>query len=265
MSHPDLAEILDLDADVLQDYHREVMTWVVSLLPRRPRIIDLGAGTGTAALALARQVPDADVVAVDVSESMLEHIGRQARLLGVDGRVRTVQADLDQPWPPLGPADLVWASASLHHMAGPGRALTQALATLRPGGVLVVTEPDSFPHFLPDQAGAALEERCHAALAEVRAEAGMHMGEQWRVHLAEAGFTVEAERHFDIVLQPPLPAATGRYAQVSLQRMRHGLDGRLSTSDFAALDALTAGVLGRDDLTVRATRTVWLARRPMES
>ena len=91
------------------------------------------------------------------------------------------------------------------------------------------------------------------------------MGEQWRVHLAEAGFTVEAERHFDIVLQPPLPAATGRYAQVSLQRMRHGLDGRLSTSDFAALDALTAGVPGRDDLTVRATRTVWLARRPMES
>jgi hypothetical protein len=150
-------------------------------------------------------------------------------------------------------------------MADPGRALTQALATLRPGGVLVVTEPDSFPHFLPDEAGAALEERCHAALAEVRAEAGMHMGEQWRVHLAAAGFTVEAERHFDIVLQPPLPAATGRYAQVSLQRMRHGLDGRLSTNDFAALDALTAGVLGRDDLTVRATRTVWLARRPMES
>ena len=265
MAHSHLAEMLDLDADVLHEYHRDVITWVGSLTPARPHIIDLGAGTGTGALALARQLADAEVVAVDVSEQMLEHLRRKARALGVADRIRTVQADLDQPWPPLGPADLVWASASLHHMAGPGRALTQALATLRPGGVLVVTEPDSFPHFLPDQAGAALEERCHAALAEVRAEAGMHMGEQWRVHLAEAGFTVEAERHFDIVLQPPLPAATGRYAQVSLQRMRHGLDGRLSTNDFAALDALTAGVLGRDDLTVRATRTVWLARRPMES
>jgi SAM-dependent methyltransferase len=262
MSHPDLAEILDLDADVLHEYHREVMAWVASLLPGRPRIIDLGAGTGTAALALARQVPDADVVAVDVSESMLEHLGRQARLLGVDGRVRTVQADLDQPWPALGPADLVWAAASLHHMADPGHALAQAFATLRPGGLLAVTELGSFPRFLPDPAGAALEERCHAALAQARTEAGMHMDEDWGARLAEAGFTIEAERHVDIALRPPLPAAAGRYALVSLQRARHGLDGRLGASDLAALDAVLAELPGRDDLTVRTGRAVWLARRP---
>ena len=262
MAHPDLAEILDLDADVLQEYHREVMTWVASLLPGQARIIDLGAGTGTAALALARQLPDAEVVAVDVSESMLEHIQRQARLLGVADRVRTVQADLDQPWPALGPADLVWAAASLHHMADPGDALAQAFATLRPGGVLAVTELGSFPRFLPDPAGAALEERCHAALAEARTEAGMHMDEDWGGRLAEAGFTIEAERHFDIALRPPLPAAAGRYALVSLQRARHGLDGRLGASDLAALDAVLAGLPGRDDLTVRTGRAVGLARHP---
>jgi trans-aconitate methyltransferase len=262
MSHPDLAEILDLDADVLHEYHREVMAWVASLLPGRPRIIDLGAGTGTAALALARQVPDADVIAVDVSESMLEHLGRQARLLGVDGRVRTVQADLDQPWPALGPADLVWAAASLHHMADPGHALAQAFATLRPGGLLAVTELGSFPRFLPDPAGAALEERCHAALAQARTEAGMHMDEDWGARLAEADFTIEAERHVDIALRPPLPAAAGRYALVSLQRARHGLDGRLGASDLAALDAVLAELPDRDDLTVRTGRAVWLARRP---
>ncbi|MBC6465869.1 class I SAM-dependent methyltransferase [Actinomadura alba] len=265
MAHSHLAEMLDLDADVLHEFHRDVITWVGSVTPARSRIIDLGAGTGTGALALARQLPDAEVVAVDVSESMLEHLRHKASALGVADRIHTVQADLDQLWPPLSPADLVWASASLHHMADPGRALTQALATLRPGGALVVTELDSFPRFLPDEAGAALEDRCHDALAEIRAEAGMHMGEDWGARLAEAGFIVEAERHFDIALQPPLPAATGRYAQVSLQRMRHGLDGRLDAGDLAALDALAAGVPGRDDLTVRATRTVWLARRPEES
>jgi hypothetical protein len=150
-------------------------------------------------------------------------------------------------------------------MADPGRALTQTLTTLRPGGVLVVTEMDSFPRFLPDEAGSALEDRCHAALAELRAEAGMHMGEDWGVRLTEAGFTVEAEQHYDIALQPPLPATTGRYAQVSLQRIRHGLDGRLDANDLADLDAAAAGVLGRDDLIVRASRTVWLARRPEEN
>jgi SAM-dependent methyltransferase len=262
MTHSPLAEMLDLDAEVLHQYHRDLITWVSSLAPGRPLIIDLGAGTGTGALALARQLPDAQVVAVDVSEPMLEHLQHKARALGVADRIRTVQADLDQPWPALGPADLVWASASLHHIADPDRALTQIHAALRPGGVLAVVELDSFPRFLPDEAGAALEERCHAALAAIRAEAGMHVGADWGACLAKAGFTVEAERRFGIALRAPLPAAAGRYAQVSLQRMRHGLDGHLDAGDLAALDAVAADVLGRDDLTVRAARTVWLARRP---
>jgi SAM-dependent methyltransferase len=262
MTHPPLAEILDLDAEVLHRHHHDLITWVGSLTADRPLIIDLGAGTGTGTLALTRRLPDAQVVAVDVSEPMLEHLQSKAHALGVADRIRTVQADLDQPWPALGPADLVWASASLHHLADPDRVLTQVLAALRPGGVLAVTEIDSLPHFLPDEAGAALEERCNAALAEIRAEAGMHMGEDWGARMTKAGFTVEAERRFDIVLHAPLPAATGRYAQATLQRMRHGLDGRLGAGDLAALDTIAEGVLDRDDLTVRATRMVWLARRP---
>jgi SAM-dependent methyltransferase len=262
MEHPDLADMLDLDAEVLHQHHDDVIAWAAATLPGQPRIIDLGAGTGTATLALARQRPDASVIAVDVSGPMLEKIRHKAGALGVADRVVTVQADLDQPWPVIGPADLVWAANSLHHVADPGRALAQAFTALRPGGVLVVAEVDSFPRFLPDDAGAALEERGHAAMAEIRAEAGMHMDEDWGARLAEAGFEVEAQRHFDIVLRPPLPAATGRYAQVCLQRIRHGLDGRLSPADLAALDAAEASAPGRDDLIVRASRTAWLARRP---
>ena len=49
--------------------------------------------------------------------------------------------------------------------------------------------------------------------------------------------------------------------------MRSGLDGRMSAGDLATLDALIDsdgpdGVLQRDDLTVRAERTVSAARRP---
>jgi SAM-dependent methyltransferase len=266
MAHSDMAEVLDLDVEVLHEYHREVMTWAASLVPGRGRIVDLGAGTGNAALALARELQEAEVIAVDVSEAMLEEIGRKAQALGVAGRVRTVQADLDQhPWPALGPADLVWAANSLHHVADPGHVLGHVFATLRPGGALMVTEVGTFPRFLADladPAGAALEERGHAAMAAARTEAGMHMDEDWAARFAEAGFAVEAERRFDILLRPPLPAAAGRYAQVSLQRVRHGLEGGLGADDLAALDAIAAGVLGRDDLTVRTSRTVWLARRP---
>lgn len=259
-----LAEVLDLDAEVLHEYHHDLIAWVASRLPARARIVDLGAGTGTGAFALARQVPDADVVAVDVSEPMLDHLRDRARTLGLADRIRTVRADLDQPWPGLGPADLVWASASLHHLADPGAALGRARETLRPGGVLVVAELDSFPRFLPDGPGADLEERCHAALATIRTEAGLHMDEDWGARLAEAGFAVEAQRHVDIDLRSPLPPAAGRYAELSLRRMRHGLEGRLAADDLATLDALADGVAGRQDLVVRAARTVWLARSPAQ-
>lgn len=262
--HCDLAEQLDLDAEVLHEHHRDVITWVASLAPDRPHIIDLGAGTGTGTLALARHLPDAEVIAVDIDEAMLGHIEHKAHALGVADRVRTVQADLDQPWPAIGPADLVWAAKSMHHVADPARVLAQAHAVLRPGGVLAISEMDSFPRFLPDEAGAALEERGQAAMAQARAEAGMHMDEDWGARLAAAGFAVEAERHFDIVLPPPLPAAAGRYAQVTLQRMRHGLEDRLSAADLAALDTAAASAPDRDDLVIRATRTVWIGRRPKD-
>lgn len=262
MAHSHMTEMLDLDADVLHEFHDDLIAWVGAQTHDRPLVVDLGAGTGTGALALARRIPGAQVIAVDVDEDMLERIRHKASALGLADRIRTVPADLDQPWPALGPADLVWASASLHHMADPGRTLAQILAVLRPGGVFAAVELDSFPHFLTDDASAALEERCHAVLAELRAEAGMHMDEDWGVRLAEAGFTVEAQRRFDIALEPPLPAATSRYAQVSFERMRHRLDGRLDTGDLAALDDIVARAPGRQDYTVRTSRTVWLARRP---
>jgi SAM-dependent methyltransferase len=258
-----LEQILDLDAEVLHEYHSDLIRWVGSLAPDRPLIVDIGAGTGTGSLALAQARPDATVVAVDVSESMLEHLRHRAHERGLADRIRTVQADLDEPWPDLGPADLLWASASMHHMADPGRAVAQAFATLRPGGRLVVSELDSFPRFLPDGADAALEERGHAIMAELRTEAGMHMDEDWAVRLTDAGFTVEEQRHADIALQPPLPAAAGRYAQISLARMRERLGERLSPEELSTLDIIVAGLPDRDDLTVRTARTVWLAHRPL--
>jgi len=261
MAHAHLAEMLDLDAEVLHDYHHEVTTWVTGQLPDRPRLIDVGAGSGTGTIALARARPDAEVVAVDVDEEMLSHLREQAAAAGVADRVRTVQADLDRPWPAIGPADLVWAAASMHHMASPAFALAQAHAVLRPGGLFAITELDSFPHFLTDPAGAALEDRCHDAVAKRRTEAGLHMDENWTARLIEAGFTVEAERRFDIALKPPLPAPVNRYAQVSLQRLLHGLADHLPAEDVASLQSLTTTLPTRTDLEVRTTRRVWLARR----
>src|SRR6266513_344424 len=82
MAHEHMADLLDLDAEVLSEYHREVAEWVSANLTERARVIDVGAGTGTGTLALARQLPDAEVVALDVDEEMLKHIQDKARAGG---------------------------------------------------------------------------------------------------------------------------------------------------------------------------------------
>ncbi|MFJ6698132.1 class I SAM-dependent methyltransferase [Streptomyces sp. NPDC091272] len=272
-----LPELLDLDAEVLHSYLSEVTDLLGELTVDAPprHILDLGSGTGTGTLALLRRFEGAEVTAVDMSEDMLQRVTDKVRNAGIDGgRLRTVQADLDTDWPrDLGPVDLMWASASLHHMADPDRALAEIHATLRPGGLLAVAEMDAspFPRFLSEKIEAelgrpGLEERCHAALAGQHAEAVPHLGDDWGSRLTAAGFAVAAERRFDIRLSAPLPAATGRYARATLARLRDHFRDDMDTEDIAALAVLLDGdgpgsILRRDDLTVRTTRLLWVGRK----
>jgi len=121
--HDALAEMLDLDAEVLHEYLAEVTAWLRERAGGRTvRILDLGAGTGTGSLALAERFPEAEVLAMDMSAPM-HRLRDKARALGMADRIHTRQADLDAAWPAVEPVDLVWAAGSLHHLAAPDRVL----------------------------------------------------------------------------------------------------------------------------------------------
>ncbi|MEV4373963.1 class I SAM-dependent methyltransferase [Nonomuraea sp. NPDC049637] len=257
-----LADLLDLDAEVLGPFLDELTAWVGEQTGRTPHTVaDLGAGTGTGTLALARRFPAAEVVAVDRSPVMLDRLRAVARGQGLGERVRVVQADLDAALPPIGTPDLVWAAASLHHVEDPARLLREVHAALRPGGLLAVVEMDGMPRLLSDEAGAALEARCREALAG----SGPDPYPDWGPVLAAAGFEVAARHDFPIEVRPAPPGAV-RYARAVLGGYRSRLDGHLAADDLAALDRLlSAGSpesLDRRELVVRGTRTAWAARRP---
>lgn len=263
------AEILDLDAEVLAEYTTAITAWLP--LRNAPRaIVDLGAGTGAGTFTLLEHFPDAHVTAVDSSVAHLRRLRDKACAAGLLERVDTLAADLDaSDWPHLGTPDLVWASASMHHLADPIRALSKAHDVLEPGGLLAVVELAGLPRFLPATAPAerpGLEDRCHAATAAFHAEHVPHRGADWTPLLSTAGFTVEDTRTFTVDIPAARTPAVGRYALATLRRLRHNVAGALSAADLAALDRLldTAGpdsLLRRDDLALRTERTVWAARR----
>ncbi|WP_244929097.1 class I SAM-dependent methyltransferase [Nocardioides sp. W7] len=252
------ATVLDLDGEVLGSHLQEVLDWATAGL--EPRVVaDLGAGTGTGTRLLARRFPEATIVAVDRSEQHLAHLRTQLSASYDAGRLRTVSADLDAGWPAAADgAELVWTASALHHLADPARLLREAHAALAPGGVLVAVEIAELPRFLPAEVGDGLEER----LQEVLAAAGWNTHPDWRPVLELAGFSVEHRVLGGRV--EPLPASAAAYAQTWLGRVRHGLGDALAEADRDLLDQLLGdgpdGLRHRGDLTVRGSRSVWLAR-----
>ncbi|NUV70052.1 class I SAM-dependent methyltransferase [Streptomyces sp. CAI-121] len=266
-----LPEILDLDAALFAP-HLTALTGRIACLAGDDvrHIVDLGSGTGTGTFALLEQFPTARVTAVDSSPAMLERLVSAARERGLGDRVRTLEADAGAGLPGVADADLVWASASLHHLDDPATALAGIRAALRPGGLLAVAEVDGMPSFLPTDGGPGeLEARCRAALDGLHAERLPHRGADWGSLLTAAGFSVEQERAEPWELRAPLPEGAGRYAFLVFERIRGSLDGRVDADDLAALDRLIDGgpedVRHRDDLVVRSTRRTWMARPTQES
>ncbi|HEX4088119.1 MAG TPA: class I SAM-dependent methyltransferase [Trebonia sp.] len=267
----DYTDLLELDAEVLRDYWADALDWVQTMAAgaARTRLLDLGAGTGTGAIGLARRFPDAEVVALDVSPVSVAKIAAKAAAADLGGRVKPVEADLDAGWPDLGPLDLTWASASLHHMADPARVLRDALDATRPGGLIAVSEFASQLLFLPDDLGfgrAGFEGRVTDVLGHAYTEEMPTLGSQWAPRLADAGWAVVAEREFLIDMDPPTHPSATRYASGWFARLSDGLADRLEPDDQATLAALLdAGspraLVNRTDLHIRGGRTITIGRR----
>jgi ubiquinone/menaquinone biosynthesis C-methylase UbiE len=124
---------------------KDVLDWAVDSMPldRSFRVIDVAAGTGLLALAVSPFVQS--VVAVDITQAMLDEGVRSAKAKGIQNAAFRLGNAYD-----LGETaayDLAMSRIAFHHMDTPELVLGQMIEAVRPGGHVVV-----FDLLSPDEA-----------------------------------------------------------------------------------------------------------------
>jgi SAM-dependent methyltransferase len=236
-------------------------------------VLDIGCGPGVGACELATRFPDADVFAIDSSPGMLGRATQRIARHGLGDRVHTHVADLPRGLDSLAPADVIWASMSLHHMGDEVATLRVLREHLDHAGILALAEVADPIRFLPDALdlgapglGARLDEAERTWFASMRAGlADSVPSADLAQMVADAGFEVLGDRVVRLRHDPPLSAAARQVAHEHLVRVRDRLAPSLDDVDRAALDDLTdpdasRGVRHRPDVFVAASRRIVLAR-----
>jgi SAM-dependent methyltransferase len=195
------------------------------------RYLEVGSGTGADAIELARR-SGAEVVGVDSSVAMAEEARRR-------GLGQALVADAHALPFGAGVFDGAWADRTFQHLADPGRALAELARVVRPGGAVVVADPDYGTQVvnIRDQDLADRVLRFRAGVGSWR------LGHQMPRLFAEAGLVhVRAEAVPIVVADPAaLDNALGLRTWAGLAAARGLLEQADATRWEAALDEASAG------------------------
>jgi len=127
---------LALMSQLLDPMHRR---YIESLgISRDARVLEVGCGNGSMSMWMAEHIaPAGHIVAVDLDLSLVD----DAHASSVEFRQGDIVAGPVDP----GCFDFVTARAVLHHVADANAATGNLIASLKPGGVILLIEPDFLP------------------------------------------------------------------------------------------------------------------------
>jgi len=102
------------------------------------QILDIGSGPGDLVIEIARRLPDARLIGVDLAPAMIDIARGSARAAGLQTRISFELADAARLPVDDGSIDVVVSSLSLHHWDQPPAVFAEVHRVLRPGGFSLV-------------------------------------------------------------------------------------------------------------------------------
>ncbi|MFJ2900889.1 class I SAM-dependent methyltransferase [Streptomyces sp. NPDC087212] len=272
----ELADHLESQAEVFTPLYERAMAWLTGKQTEPGLVVDAGSGPGVLSGLLAEAFPGARVVAVDSSAPLLERARARADRQGHGDRFDTLTGELPSVLDALEyPADLIWASRSLHHLGDQRAAIAGLAARLAPGGTLALVEGGLPSRFLPRDIGigrpglqARIDVIEEARFARMRAElpGSVPETEDWAALMRAAGLRPTGSRTFLLDLPAPLPDRVRTHIAAVLTRTRENFATDLDTDDLTTLTRLTdpndkASVHHRPDVFTLSAHTLHTAAR----
>ncbi|MCC7565895.1 MAG: class I SAM-dependent methyltransferase [Methanomicrobiaceae archaeon] len=132
---------------------------ILTDLPARPEILDIGCGTGMQTSKLARTCRDCRIAAVDIHQPYLDALARRAASAGVGERITTIRASMDDLPFEDASYDILWAEGPIF-IIGFAEGLASWRRLLRSGGCLCLTESTWFTDS-PSPEAAAFWNECY--------------------------------------------------------------------------------------------------------
>ncbi|GGZ04810.1 class I SAM-dependent methyltransferase [Streptomyces poonensis] len=275
MDWAEMAAHLEAEAELFSPLYAQATAWLAARRPDPGLVVDAGSGPGVVTGVLADAFPRARIVAVDGSGPLLERARARAERGGLADRFSTLEAGLPDGLDGLEyPADLLWASRSLHHLGNQRAALAAFAARLAPGGTLAILEGGLPARFLPRDIGIGrpgLQERLDAAHSEwftaMRAALpdAVEETEDWPGLLTAVGLRGATSRTFLLDIPAPVPEEARAFVVTMFGRLREAAAELLDASDLATLDRLLdpddkAGLHHRPDVFVLTAHTLHVAQ-----
>jgi ubiquinone/menaquinone biosynthesis C-methylase UbiE len=132
--------VVQVEKDLLREKLCKYTRKAFQMLPKldKPRILDIGCGSGVATIELAR-LSKGEIIGIDIDQPALDRFTRKIEQAGLSGRVRAMNCSMfnmnftDEGF------DIIWSEGSIF-IIGFERGLRDWRQFLKPGGFMVIHE-----------------------------------------------------------------------------------------------------------------------------